>query len=78
MNDWKEAGVMMISRRPRWTVVVTHLPTGIEVVRTSDHFRQQRMARDAAMKYLRSKLWSLGLWLKEEDLKVEEVSNEST
>lgn len=65
-------------RGPKWTVVVTHLPTGIEVVRTSDHFRQQHTARDAAMKYLRSKLWSLGLWLKEEDLKVEEVNNEST
>lgn len=47
--------------RPRWTVVVTHLPTGIEVVRDSNHFRNQHMARDSAMRYLKSRLYAAGM-----------------
>lgn len=46
---------------PRWTVVITHLPTGIEVVRDSNHFRSQHMARDSAMRYLKSRLYAAGM-----------------
>lgn len=46
---------------PRWTVVITHLPTGIEVVRDSNHFRNQHMARDSAMRYLKSRLYAAGM-----------------
>lgn len=62
----------MISNRPRWEITVTHTPTGIVATRTSDQFRHQHMARDAAIKYLKSLLYIDSF--KEEDLKIEEIS----
>ncbi len=60
----------MVARRgPRWSVKITHHPTGIEVVRTSDHFRNHHLAREAAMKYLRARLYQLEP--KPQDLKIE-------
>lgn len=50
----------MLSSQPRWSVKITHIPTGIEVVRTSWQFRNQHLARESAMKYLRSRLYMLG------------------
>ena len=47
-------------RGPLWSLKLTHIPTGIEVIRTSDHFRNQHLARDSAMKYLKSRLHWLG------------------
>lgn len=51
----------MIIRAPRWTVVITHLPTGIEVVRDSNHFGNRHMARESAMRYLKSRLYARGM-----------------
>lgn len=42
--------------KPKWTVSVTHIPSGITVVRDSNHYRNQHLAKDAAIKYLKSKL----------------------
>lgn len=43
-----------------WTIVVTHLPTGISAERTGQHFRNQLEARDSALAYIRSRLYMLG------------------
>lgn len=55
---------------PRWTVVVRHLPTGFVVTRTSDQFRSQHMARESAMRYMRSLLYIDGF--KEDDCEIKE------
>ena len=41
---------------PRWSLRVTHTPSGIVVIRDSNHFRNQHLARDAAIQYLKSRL----------------------
>lgn len=41
---------------PRWVLRVTHIPSGIVVIRDSNHFRNQHLARDAAIRYLKSRL----------------------
>lgn len=46
----------MINGSPRWTVSVTHIPSGITITRDSNHYRYQHLAKDAAIKYLKSKL----------------------
>lgn len=61
----------MICRRPRWEVKVTHIPTGIEVVRNSDVYRNRHLAKAAALKYLQSRLYMLGH--NAAALKIEEV-----
>lgn len=43
-----------------WEVRITHLPTGISAIRTSQHFRYQREARESAMRYIKSRLYMLG------------------
>ncbi len=52
---------MAMTRAPNWAVKITHLPTGIEVVRDANHFRHQHMARDSAMRYLKSRLYAAGM-----------------
>lgn len=65
----------MINGSPRWTVLVTHNPSGITVTRDSNHYRYQYQAKDAAIKYLKSKLAYAykGVWdntpLPQEDIK---------
>lgn len=49
----------MIHRTPRWSIKVTHTPTGIAVTRTSEHFRNQHQARDSAVKYIKAKLYQM-------------------
>jgi protein subunit release factor A len=49
-------GETMINNNPRWVIKVVHVPTGIEVIRTSNHFRSMWEARNAAIKYLKSQL----------------------
>ena len=44
----------------KWYVRVTHVPTGITMTCTSEHFRLQYQARDAAIKYVKSRLAMLG------------------
>lgn len=46
---------------PRWALKITHLPTGIEVVRDEKHFRNQHLACDSAMRYLKSRLYAMGM-----------------
>ena len=61
----------------QWSIRITHLPTGISVTRTSDHFRQQWQARDSAMKYLRSRVYMSGHPpIREDDLKIEPVNQQ--
>lgn len=60
--------------RVPWIVKVTHIPTGIEVVRGGSKFRNQHLARASALRYLRSRLYLLAHNL--EDFKIEEVANE--
>jgi protein subunit release factor B len=42
--------------RPKWTVSVTHIPSGIVVTRDSNHYRSQHLAKEEAIKYLKSRL----------------------
>lgn len=42
--------------RPNWIVSVTHIPSGIVVTRDSNHYRNQHLAKEEAIKYLKSKL----------------------
>ena len=44
----------------RFAVRVVHIPTGIEVVFDSTCHRSERKAYEAAIKYLRSRLWAIG------------------
>ncbi len=46
----------MMNGSPRWTVSVTHTPSDITVTRDSNHYRHQHLAKEAAIKYLKSKL----------------------
>ena len=46
----------MMNGSPKWTISVTHIPSGITVTRDSNHYRNQHLAKEAAIKYLKSKL----------------------
>lgn len=59
----------MINGSPRWTVSVTHIPSGITVSRDSNHYRNQHLAKDAAIKYLKSKLAYAYKGIPPEDIK---------
>lgn len=55
-----------------WEIRVTHLPTGISAERTSDNFRTQFIARDSAIRYLKSRIVMLGNPpMREDELKFE-------
>lgn len=62
---------MATSSRLSW-VKVTHLPTGITVTRGLPQFRTQWQAREAAIRYLRSRLYMAGGY-DESDLIIESV-----
>ena len=47
----------MITNNPRWTIKLTHIPTGTSVETDSHLFRTQKEAHDAMIKLLKSKLW---------------------
>lgn len=49
----------MINCNPRWTIVVTHNPTGITATRTSEHFRNHHQARASAVKYIKARLYQM-------------------
>lgn len=44
----------MINHKPRWAIKFTHEPTGISCVRSSNYFRNQHLARESAVRYIRS------------------------
>lgn len=43
-----------------WAVRITHKPTGITATRTQQFFRNQHLARESAMRYIRSRIYMLG------------------
>ena len=59
----------MINGSPRWTVSVTHTPSGITVTRDSNHYRYQHQAKDVALRYLKSKLAYAYKGIPQEDIK---------
>ena len=59
----------MMNGSPRWSVSVTHIPSGITVTRGSNHYRYQHLAKDAAIKYLKSKLAYAYKGIPQEDIK---------
>ena len=59
----------MMNGSPRWIVSVTHIPSGITVTRDSNHYRNQHLAKEAAIKYLKSKLYMYGQELNDNDVK---------
>lgn len=59
----------MINSSPRWSISVTHIPSGITVTRDSNHYRNQHLAKDAAIKYLKSKLAYAYKGITQEDIK---------
>lgn len=46
----------MMNKSPRWHLTLTHTPSGIVVTRDSNHFRNQHLALDSAMRYLKSRI----------------------
>lgn len=44
----------MISNSPRFSVTVTHLPTGLKVTRNAGHHRTERAAYESAIRYLKN------------------------
>lgn len=59
----------MMNGSPRWTVSVTHIPSDITVTRDSNHYRHQHLAKEAAIKYLKSKLAYAYKDIPQEDIK---------
>lgn len=67
----------MTYNRIKWAVRVTHTPTGISAERTSEFFRSQHLAKESAMRYVKSKLYFLyAPEIKESDLIIEEVEGD--
>ena len=52
----------MITGTPRWSLKLTHEPTGVYVEVDSNHFRTQQEAKAAGIKLLKSKLYAKHLW----------------
>ena len=48
----------MMTGTPRWSLKLTHEPTGIYVEVDSNHFRTQQEAKAAGIKLLKSKLYA--------------------
>ena len=48
----------MITGTPRWSLKLTHEPTGIYVEVDSNHFRTQQEAKAAGIKLLKSRLYA--------------------
>lgn len=40
-----------------WEVVVTHVPSGLSARRTGRHFRNQNLAKESAIRYLKSRIF---------------------
>lgn len=60
--------------QPRFTIRLTHVPSGITATRDAFHFRTERAAYNSAMKYIKSRIYMLGYPpIKEIDLKFEEL-----
>ena len=68
----------MVRREPRWTLVFTHIPSGIVATRTSDHFRNQHLAKESAIKYIKSKLAHIYVSIDPKDLIIEEIPIDPT
>ena len=49
----------MITNTPRWTIKLTHEPTGVFVEVNSNLFRTQQEAKEAGTKLLKSRLYAL-------------------
>lgn len=60
--------------RPRFQIKLTHIPTGIEVIRDSNHHRTQYHARESAWRYLRSRLYMINP--KNEDVLTEDINEQ--
>ena len=58
----------MITGTPRWSLKLTHEPTGIYVEVNSDHFRTQQEAKAAGIKLLKSKLYAKHLLEAEDEI----------
>lgn len=43
-----------------WQIQITHTPTGISALRSSQNYRTKEDARKSAMRYIRSRLYMLG------------------
>ena len=60
--------------KPRFTIRLTHVQSGITATRDAFHFRTERAAYSSAMKYIKSRIYMLGHPpIKEIDLKFEEL-----
>lgn len=59
----------MINNYPRWAIKFTHEPTGISCVRSSNYFRNQHLARESALRYIKSIAYMLEL----EEISIEKV-----
>lgn len=60
--------------QPRFTIRLTHIPSGITATRDAFNFRTERAAYNSAMKYIKSRVYMLGHPpMKEADLKIEEL-----
>ena len=51
----------MITGTPRWTLKLTHEPTGLSVEVNSNHFRTQQEAKAVGLKLLKSRLYAQNL-----------------
>lgn len=50
---------MTITNSPKWSIRLTHKPTGLFVEVDSNHFRTHHKAKEAGLKLLKSKIKAL-------------------
>ena len=50
---------MIVANSPKWSMRLTHEPTGLFVEVNSNHFRTQQKAKEAGLKLLKSKIKAL-------------------
>ena len=50
---------MTITNSPKWSMRLTHKPTGLFVEVNSNHFRTQQKAKEAGLKLLKAKIKTL-------------------
>lgn len=58
----------MITNSPKWSIRLHHYPSGVSVETNSNLFRTQKEAYDAAMKLLKSRIWSKTNQIRNEDI----------